>query len=99
MATTRLKMEDAYSLCNVIEIFCRKKITKTKRGRRFGPFKLQMALAQLCKNTSTCLYKLTNTSTAKGEEFISGVSVMIAPFFGLNCIKSSKYLGDARSKK
>ncbi len=54
MATTQLKMEDVCSLCNVIESFCQKKVTKTKKeGRAFSPFKIQMALAQLCKNTST----------------------------------------------
>jgi len=29
----------------VIEIFCQRKVTKTKKGRHFGSFKLQMALA------------------------------------------------------
>jgi hypothetical protein len=43
--TIQLKMEDSCSLCNVIEIFCQKKVTKTKRNGPFGPFKLQMALA------------------------------------------------------
>jgi len=43
-------MKNAYSLCNVIEIFHSKKITKTKRKRKaYDHFKLQMALAQLCK--------------------------------------------------
>ncbi len=48
-ATARLKMEDAHSFCNVIEIFHQKKVTKTKRGKPYGHFKLQMTLAQLCK--------------------------------------------------
>jgi hypothetical protein len=91
MATFQLKMEDACSLCNVIEIFCQRKVTKTKRRGPSSPFKLQMALAQLCKNTSICLCRLTNTSTAKGEELISRVSIMIAPFFGLSYIESNKY--------
>jgi hypothetical protein len=42
-ATTQLKMEDACNLCNVIKTFCQKQVTKPKRGRPFGPFKLQMA--------------------------------------------------------
>jgi hypothetical protein len=33
-------MEDACNLYNVIEIFCRKKKTKTERGGPFDPFKL-----------------------------------------------------------
>ncbi len=48
-AIARFKMEDAYNLYNVIEFFCQGKLTKTKRGRPFGLFKLQMALAQLFK--------------------------------------------------
>jgi hypothetical protein len=52
MATTQLKMEDGCNLCNVIEFFCQRKVTKTKRERPFGPCKLQMTLAQLCKNSS-----------------------------------------------
>ncbi len=35
-ATTQLKMEGACNLCNVIEIFCWRKITKTGRGGPFG---------------------------------------------------------------
>jgi len=93
MPTTQLKMEDAYNLCNVIEFFCLRKVTKTKRGGPSGPFKLQMALAQLYKNMSTCLCKFTNTSTTKGKELISGVLVVIAPFFCLSYIRSNKYLG------
>jgi hypothetical protein len=46
-------MEDVCNLCNVIEKKFPKKVTKPKRRRPFGPFKLQMALAQLCKNIST----------------------------------------------
>jgi hypothetical protein len=36
----RLKMQDAYSLCNVIELFCPKKVVKIKREGSFGFFKL-----------------------------------------------------------
>ncbi len=67
MAITQLKMEDACSLCNMIEFFCQKKVTKTKRRRPFGPFQLQMALAQLCKNTFACLCRHSNTSITKGK--------------------------------
>ncbi len=42
-------MKDAYNLCNVIEIFHSRKVTKTKGGKPYDHFKLQMALAQLCK--------------------------------------------------
>jgi len=58
-------MKDACSPYNVIEFFYQKKVTKPKKGRPFGPFKLQMALAQLCKNISTYLCKHQNTSIAK----------------------------------
>jgi hypothetical protein len=60
-------MEDVCILCNVIEIFSWRKVTKTKRGGPLGPFKLQMALAQLCKNTSICLCKHPNISIANGR--------------------------------
>jgi hypothetical protein len=36
-----LKMEDAYILCNVIETFWRKKVTKVKRWIVLIPFKLK----------------------------------------------------------
>jgi hypothetical protein len=42
-------MEDAYNFCNVIEIFCWRKVNKRKIESPYGLFKLQMALAQLCK--------------------------------------------------
>jgi hypothetical protein len=38
--TTQLKMADACSLCNVIEFFCLKKITKIEKGGPSSPFKL-----------------------------------------------------------
>jgi hypothetical protein len=31
MATAQFKMEDVYIFCNVIEIFCLRKVTKTRR--------------------------------------------------------------------
>jgi hypothetical protein len=65
-ATTRLKIEDACILCNVIKTFWQRKVIKVKRRRPFDPFKLQMALAQSCKNTLACLCKQPNTSIAKG---------------------------------
>jgi len=58
-------MEDAYILCNVIETFWWRKVTKVERWGPFAPFKFQMALAQLCKNTLACLCKQPNTSIAK----------------------------------
>jgi len=67
MAIARLKMKDVCNLYNVIEIFCRKKITKIERGGAFGLFKLQITLAQLCKNTSTLLCKHPNTSITRGR--------------------------------
>ncbi len=71
MATTQFKMEDAYSLYNVIEFFCWKKVTMKERGGPFGPFKLQMALAQLCKITFAYLCKHPNTSIAKGKIWLA----------------------------
>ncbi len=67
MATTQLKMEDACRLCNVIEFFCQRKIIKTKRGKPSSPLKLQMVLAHLCKNTSTCLCRRPYTPIVKGN--------------------------------
>jgi hypothetical protein len=67
MATAQLKMKNVYSLYNVIEIFCQRKVTKIKKGGPFGLFKLQITLAQLCKNTSAFLCKHPNTSIAKGR--------------------------------
>jgi hypothetical protein len=60
-------MEDACTLCNVIKKIYQGKVTKIEKGGPSGPFKLQMSLAQLCKNTSTCLCKHPNTSTTKGR--------------------------------
>jgi hypothetical protein len=50
IAIASLKMEDACTLCNVIKFFCQGKVTKIERGGPSGLFKLQMSLAQLCKN-------------------------------------------------
>jgi hypothetical protein len=44
-----------------------KKNNQDKKKKRFGPFKLQMALAQLCKNTLACLCRHPNTSIVKGR--------------------------------
>jgi hypothetical protein len=54
-----------------------------KRGRLFGHFKLQMALAQLCKITTPYLCKHPNTSTTKGKNSIGKMSSAIALFFSL----------------
>ncbi len=63
----QFKMEDVCNLCNVIEFFCPKKKTNTENGRSSSRFILQMALGQLCKNTSTCLCKYPNTFIIKGK--------------------------------
>jgi hypothetical protein len=60
-------MEDTCNLCNVIEIFSPKKVTKIERRGLFGPFKLQTTLAQLCKDTSAYLCRHPNTSIVKGK--------------------------------
>jgi hypothetical protein len=59
-------MEDVCILCNVLEMFWWKKVTKREKKGPFGTFKLQMALAQSCKNTSTCLCKHPNFQLLKG---------------------------------
>jgi hypothetical protein len=43
-ASAQLKMEDTCILCNVIETFWRRKVTKVEKWGPFVPFKLQMAL-------------------------------------------------------
>jgi hypothetical protein len=68
IATAQLKMEDVFILCNVIEIFLQRKVTKTKGGGLFVPLKFHMALAQSCKSISTCLSKHPNTSIAEGRK-------------------------------
>jgi hypothetical protein len=60
-------MKDVCNLYNVIEIFYRKDVTKIERGGPSSLFKLQIALAQLCKTTSTFLRKHPNPSIAKGR--------------------------------
>ncbi len=62
IATAQLKMENACILCNISDIFLRRKVTKIERGQPSSPLKLQIALKQFCKNTS-CLCKHPNTSS------------------------------------
>jgi hypothetical protein len=66
---TWFKMQDACILCNVIEILWWRKVTKTERGRLFSPFKLQMVMAQWCKNAFACLCKHPNISIVKGRNW------------------------------
>jgi hypothetical protein len=63
-------MEDVCIIYNVIEIFLYKKNNQDKNRSLKGPFgllKLQMALAQLSKNTSTFFCRHLNTSITKGK--------------------------------
>jgi hypothetical protein len=92
MATSRLKTKDAYKLYNVIEIFCRRKVTKIERGGASGLFKLQITLAQLCKKHPPSYVNIQIPPLLGGN----GVLVAIALFFGLNRIESNKFLGGAR---
>jgi len=46
MTIAWLKMEETCILCKVIEIFLWRKMIKIERWEPYGPFKLQMALAQ-----------------------------------------------------
>jgi len=71
-AIAQLKVEDAGSLYNVVEIFYWKKVTKIEREGPSSPFKLQMALAQLCKNTLAYLCRHLNISTIKGRNWSVG---------------------------
>ncbi len=73
-ATTQFKTEDACIFCNVIKIFWQKKVTKTKKGGPSSPFKLQMALAQSCKNRSTCLCRIQIPQLPKGRIDLLGVN-------------------------
>jgi hypothetical protein len=50
MITTQLKMEDTCIICNVIETFWWKKMTKVEIWGPSSLFKLQMALAQRVKS-------------------------------------------------
>ncbi len=72
MVTTWLKMENTYIFCNVIEFFLWRKITKIEIWGLYSSFKLQMALAQSCKNTSTYLCKHPNTSIIKKRNWSLG---------------------------
>jgi hypothetical protein len=40
IAIAQLKMEDAYILCNIIEMFWSKKVIKTKKNKVFNPLEL-----------------------------------------------------------
>jgi hypothetical protein len=43
-----------------------KKKTKTEKGGPSSPFKLEMALAQSCKNISACLFRIQIPQLLKG---------------------------------
>jgi hypothetical protein len=70
MTIAQFKMEDVCNLYSVIEFFAQKIYIYIEKGRFFIPFKLQMAIAQLCKNTFVCLCKHPNTSTIKGRNWL-----------------------------
>jgi hypothetical protein len=65
-------MENVCILCNVIEFFLWKKVTKTKRGGPSSSLKLQMTLAQSCKNTLTYLCRHPNISKKNWGRYSKG---------------------------
>jgi hypothetical protein len=90
---TQLKMEDACILYSIIiEFFFMKKINKDRKRRPFSLLKLQISFTQLCKNTSTSLWR---SSKYLREELISGVLVVVALFFCLSYIRGNKSLSCA----
>jgi len=62
MVITWFKMEDVYIFCDMIKTLWRRKMTKVERWKAFVPFKLQMALAYLCKQPNTLITKERNWS-------------------------------------
>jgi hypothetical protein len=72
ITTAWLKMEDSCILCIAIEFFSRKRIIKTKRGRPYNLFKLQITLAQSCKNIWTYLCKHSNISNVERRNWLMG---------------------------
>jgi hypothetical protein len=52
--------------------FLTKKNNQDKKMKPYGPFKLQMASTQSCKNTSAYLCKHPNTSIVKGRNWLVG---------------------------
>ncbi len=59
-------MEDAYNVCNVIEIFPSRKVTKIEIGKPYVHFKLQMALTQLCKTHLLAYVNIQITRLLRG---------------------------------
>ncbi len=88
-------MEDAYIICNVIETFWRKKMTKVERWGPSSPFKLQMALAQCVKSHWHVCVRNQIFQLLKG-----GIDhwrlVAMTPFLSLNWIWGDKSLSFIR---
>jgi hypothetical protein len=79
----QIKMEDACILYNVIEIFWQRKVINIESEGSFVFLRLQMWLAQLCKNTSAYLYKHSIISIASTRNWSMGVNCD-SSFFGLS---------------
>jgi hypothetical protein len=88
-------MEDACNLCNVIEFFSQKKLTKPKIGRPFGTFKLQMALAQ---TYPPAYINIQIPPLLKGRIDQQGVNYNNSILW-LEPHQSNKFLGGAKSKQ
>jgi hypothetical protein len=74
IAIIQLKMEDACILCNVIEIFWWKKVTKTKRGGPSGPLKFHMAWYNCVKTYQFFCLNIQTPQLWKGRNDHWGVS-------------------------
>jgi hypothetical protein len=87
-AIVRLNMEETCILCYMIESFWQRKVTKVE-NESFVHFKLQMALAQSCKNTLHVCVSNQKLQLLR-EELINGVSIAIAPWLNLSYIEGNK---------
>ncbi len=78
MTTAQLKMQDAWSLCNMIEIFCWRKIIKTETGEGFLVF-------------SNFKWHWHNCAKTHSPTYVDmQMSMVIAVFFALSHIASNK---------
>jgi hypothetical protein len=91
-------MKDACILYNVIQVFLQSKVTRLERGGLSSLLKLQITLAQSCKNISACLCNIQIFQLLEGKIIQWGVG-HDNYFFGLNYIENNKSLSCARLGK
>jgi len=90
-------MEDAYNLCNVIEIFCWKNVNKIEEGFLvLSNFKWHW---HNCVKTHPPGYVDIQIPPSLQGKLIYEMLIMIVLFFDLSHIESNKSLGDTKSKK